>query len=107
MSARGRRTDTLKTRWEADGNPYWVWVQIGICCRWSQDFPDWVLSYLAQCAERMIPPPDAARERDLRKVLPKIFGFPKNSRGQDLMMDAPAEVTERQLRDLSLAVRKA
>src|SRR5262249_12550965 len=26
-------------------------------------------------------PPDAARERDLRKVLPKIFGFPKNSRG--------------------------
>jgi len=81
MSARGRRTDTLKTRWEADGNPYWVWVQIGICCRWSQDFPDWVLSYLAQCAERMIPPPDAARERDLRKVLPKIFGFPKNSRG--------------------------
>jgi len=36
-----------------------------------------------------------------------VIAFPKNSRGQDLMMDAPAEVTERQLRDLSLAIRKA
>jgi len=35
-----------------------------------------------------------------------VIAFPKNSRGQDLMMDAPTEVTERQLRDLSLAVRK-
>jgi aspartyl-tRNA synthetase len=35
-----------------------------------------------------------------------VIAFPKNSRGQDLMMDAPAEVTERQLRDLSLTVRK-
>jgi aspartyl-tRNA synthetase len=36
-----------------------------------------------------------------------VIAFPKNSRGQDLMMDAPTEVNERQLRDLSLAVRKA
>ncbi|MBV8212493.1 MAG: aspartate--tRNA ligase [Verrucomicrobia bacterium] len=36
-----------------------------------------------------------------------VIAFPKNSRGQDLMMDAPAEVTERQLRDLNLAIRKA
>jgi aspartyl-tRNA synthetase len=36
-----------------------------------------------------------------------VIAFPKNSRGQDLMMDAPTEVTERQLRDLSLTVRKA
>jgi aspartyl-tRNA synthetase len=36
-----------------------------------------------------------------------VIAFPKNSRGQDLMMDAPTEVSERQLRDLSLAVRKA
>jgi aspartyl-tRNA synthetase len=35
-----------------------------------------------------------------------VIAFPKNSRGQDLMMDAPAEVTERQLRELSLAIRK-
>ena len=35
-----------------------------------------------------------------------VIAFPKNSRGQDLMMDAPTEVTERQLRDLSLVVRK-
>ena len=36
-----------------------------------------------------------------------VIAFPKNSRGQDLMMDAPTEVTERQLRELSLAIRKA
>jgi aspartyl-tRNA synthetase len=36
-----------------------------------------------------------------------VIAFPKNSRGQDLMMDAPAEVTQRQLRDLNLAIRKA
>jgi aspartyl-tRNA synthetase len=36
-----------------------------------------------------------------------VIAFPKNNRGQDLMMDAPTEVTERQLCDLSLAVRKA
>jgi aspartyl-tRNA synthetase len=35
-----------------------------------------------------------------------VIAFPKNSRGQDLMMDAPAVVTERQLRELSLAIRK-
>jgi aspartyl-tRNA synthetase len=35
-----------------------------------------------------------------------VIAFPKNSRGQDLMMDAPTEVAERQLRDLSLAIRK-
>jgi len=39
---------------------------------------------------------------NIRDVIP----FPKNSRGQDLMMDAPAEVTERQLRELGLAIRK-
>lgn len=35
-----------------------------------------------------------------------VIAFPKNSRGQDLMMDAPAEVSPKQLRDLHLAVRK-
>jgi aspartyl-tRNA synthetase len=36
-----------------------------------------------------------------------VIAFPKTSRGQDLMMDAPTEVAERQLRDLNLAIRKA
>jgi aspartyl-tRNA synthetase len=36
-----------------------------------------------------------------------VIAFPKNSRGQDLMMEAPTEVPERQLRDLGLAIRKA
>jgi hypothetical protein len=77
---------SLKGRWEATGNPYWVWTQIGICCRWGLDFPDWALSYLERCAERMTSR-EAARERDLRKALPKIFDFPKNSRGAGHLLD--------------------
>src|SRR6266436_9053867 len=36
-----------------------------------------------------------------------VIAFPKNSRGQDLMMDAPTEVPEKQLRELNLAIRKS
>ena len=36
-----------------------------------------------------------------------VIAFPKNSRGQDLMMEAPTEVAARQLRDLNLAIRKS
>jgi aspartyl-tRNA synthetase len=36
-----------------------------------------------------------------------VIAFPKNSRGQDLMMDAPSTVSPNQLRDLHLAVKKS
>ncbi len=36
-----------------------------------------------------------------------VIAFPKNSRGQDLMMDAPTEVPDKQLRELNLAIRKS
>jgi aspartyl-tRNA synthetase len=36
-----------------------------------------------------------------------VIAFPKNSRGQDLMMDAPTDVPEKQLRELNLAIRKS
>jgi aspartyl-tRNA synthetase len=36
-----------------------------------------------------------------------VIAFPKNSRGQDLMMDAPSTVTPNQLRDLHLALKKS
>jgi len=36
-----------------------------------------------------------------------VIAFPKNSRSQDLMMDAPTEVPEKQLRELNLAIRKS
>ncbi|MFY9984290.1 MAG: aspartate--tRNA ligase [Chthoniobacterales bacterium] len=35
-----------------------------------------------------------------------VIAFPKNSRGQDLMMDAPTEVPDKQLRELNLTIRK-
>jgi aspartyl-tRNA synthetase len=35
-----------------------------------------------------------------------VTAFPKNSRGQDLMMEAPSPVPEKQLRELNLALRK-
>jgi aspartyl-tRNA synthetase len=35
-----------------------------------------------------------------------VIAFPKNSRGQDLMMGAPSEVPERQLRELHLQVKR-
>ena len=35
-----------------------------------------------------------------------VIAFPKNSRGQDLMMEAPSPVPDKQLRELNLAPRK-
>ena len=35
-----------------------------------------------------------------------VIAFPKNSRGQDLMMESPSEVPEKQLRELHIQNRK-
>jgi aspartyl-tRNA synthetase len=43
-----------------------------------------------------------AGENSIRDVIP----FPKTARGTDLMCDAPAEVPERQLRELGISVKK-
>jgi aspartyl-tRNA synthetase len=43
-----------------------------------------------------------ADEPNIREVI----AFPMNQKAQDLMMNAPAEVTEKQLRELHLTVRK-
>jgi aspartyl-tRNA synthetase len=34
-----------------------------------------------------------------------VIAFPKTQRGQDLLVDAPSEVSEQQLRDLHIRVR--
>ena len=36
-----------------------------------------------------------------------VIAFPKTQRGQDLMVEAPGPVTERQLRDLHIRLRGA
>jgi aspartyl-tRNA synthetase len=36
----------------------------------------------------------------------EVIAFPKNSRGQDLMMDSPSEISEKQLRELHIQNRK-
>ena len=58
------------------GNPYFAWMAIQVCIEHGRQFPEWLLAYLGDCAERMLS--DKAREggRDIRKVLPWIFGFP-------------------------------
>jgi hypothetical protein len=71
---------SVSSLWGATRNPFWVWEAIAVCGHTGSDFPDWVKTYLAQCADRMTSP-DAARACDLRKALPEILGFPKNSRG--------------------------
>ena len=35
-----------------------------------------------------------------------VVAFPTNQRGQDLMLGAPREVTEQQLREVHIQVRK-
>jgi aspartyl-tRNA synthetase len=44
-----------------------------------------------------------AREANIREVI----AFPMNQRAQDLMMNAPGEVSEKQLRELHIKVRKS
>ncbi len=44
-----------------------------------------------------------ARETNIREVI----AFPMNQRAQDLMMNAPSEVTEKQLRELHIKIRQA
>ena len=38
--------------------------------------------------------------------LREVVAFPTNQRGQDLMLGAPREVTEQQLREVHIQVRK-
>jgi hypothetical protein len=60
---------------QRSGNPYYVWMAIGVCIKHNKLFPEWILAYLGDCADRILS--DQAREaRDLRKVLPWALGFP-------------------------------
>jgi hypothetical protein len=75
------------------GNPYWAWKVVSICVKNNIPFPDWVIGYLDQCADRMLS--DEAKEggRDLRKVLPWVFGFP-NGIGATLRRRGPGNLLD-------------
>jgi hypothetical protein len=72
----------FKERWVActlafveTGNPFYLWETIRYCILHKQEFPEEIISYLAECASRMNSP-KARKSRDFRKVLPWVFGFP-------------------------------
>ena len=58
------------------GNPYYAWCALQFCIEHQKAFPEWLLTYLAGCAERMMSDEASNEGRDLRKALPGIFGFP-------------------------------
>jgi hypothetical protein len=74
------------------GNPYFAWEAIKVCNTHSKPYPDWLRAYLGDCANRMTSPEAAAGGHDLRKVLPRIFGFP-NKRGPGNLLN-PTEGAE-------------
>ncbi len=59
---------------EKDSNPAYAWEVIDRCIRRKTVFPDWLIRYLARCAEWMLS--DKAKDaREVRDVLPWVLGF--------------------------------
>jgi hypothetical protein len=57
-------------------NPLNIWEAIQICIEHKKEFPDRVLAYLWECAERM-QSEKAKQAHDLRSILPWILAFPR------------------------------
>jgi hypothetical protein len=70
-------------------NPYYAWLAIEVCVKHEKEFPSWLRGYLLQCAERI--QSGDAKKGDLRKVLPWVFGFAKNS-GPGNLLDPDKDV---------------
>jgi hypothetical protein len=49
--ADGSFIDGPKLQWDRTGDPRWVWRTIRHCVHYREPLPDWVLDYLARCAE--------------------------------------------------------
>jgi hypothetical protein len=62
--------------------PYFTWWVIDLCERNKIPFPDWVNTYLGQCARRM--------KSD--KTMQEIFGFPKKKPGPGGLFDQDRQV---------------
>jgi hypothetical protein len=70
--------EEMRLAFERSGNPFWVWFVLNHYVETNEPLPAWVSTYLTQCAGRMLSE-KARRSSDLRKVLPWVFGFPKQS----------------------------
>jgi hypothetical protein len=84
----GFMLECLRSRWEADANPVYVWEALQVCTKHGRNLPDWIVTYLAQCADRLLSD-NARRAPDLRQILPSILGFPKK-RGPGRPLDPDA-----------------
>jgi hypothetical protein len=58
----------------ATRSPWFAWAAIRRCIKHKTEFPDWVIDYLAGCADR-IQSPRVRRASDTGKELPWIFGI--------------------------------
>jgi hypothetical protein len=88
-----------RSGWEETGNPVYVWQAVAVCTQHKKPLPDWIITYLAEVAQRMTSA-DARAAKDLRKVLPKIMGFtPSHGPGRPLDPDGGGHDA------LSLAIR--
>jgi len=92
-------------RLKETGNPYYAWMAIEICLTDKKDFPGWVTAYLAECAERM-KSDKAKKVRDLREVLPWVFGFPPKKSGPGKLLH-PGAGSHSLLFPLRFAIRIA
>ena len=106
----------LLRRFQASGSPFYVWLTIRLCIRHKKPLPDWVMAYLAQCADRFMSVHYAERRalcdrmkptrytegrrlsgktkpaRDLRETFQRVFGFPtKEKNGPGSLFDPDAE----------------
>jgi hypothetical protein len=73
--------------WQKEENPVFVWRAVAFCTKLKKPYPDWVMDYLGDVAQRMTSD-DAAAATDLRAVLPDIMGFPaKPGPGHPLTRD--------------------
>ena len=87
-------------RFQASGSPFYAWLTIDRCIRHKKLLPDWVMTYLAECADRVMsvhyaerrrlcdrmiatrytkrrrPSGKAKQARDIRETLQWVFGFP-------------------------------
>ena len=90
------KTLTAFQKLAAKRGPVFTWQMIGTCVKYKKQFPDWVINYLAQCAERMcdgrMQSERAKRADDVGKMFQWIFDFPKKKPGPGELLDAGGEL---------------